>query len=363
MHLDLFYELSVPDFGGRDEARVFEDTLAELELADRLGFHAAWLVEHHFMPGYSHSAAPDLFLAAAAQRTRRLRLGHAIIPLPFHHPLQVAERAATLDLLSGGRVELGVGRGFSPQEYATFGADMATSRERMTEALAVLRRALAEGRTGFAGTHFRFQDLPLVPRPLQRPHPPLWSAAVSPESFTWAADQGIGVLVGPFKPWFMSREDIRRYRAAWRKRHGDGPPGAGQNRAVGLTLGVHCLADGRQARREAAAGLTWFYHQLLEQTRPVLEGLYAGYEYYRKVGRLAPLLTPSLRLPALEAMGLALVGDPAHCLGRLQALSAAGVNRVLCAVGAGVLPTARVRESLEVLATRVMPHLPAREQP
>ena len=129
MQFDLFYEIALPPQPGRSEAQAYSDTLAEIELADGLGYGCAWLVEHHFMPGYSHSSKPELTLAALSQRTRNIRLGHAVIPLPLHHPVHIAERIATLDILSGGRREVGIGRGFSPREYAAFGAKMEHSRE------------------------------------------------------------------------------------------------------------------------------------------------------------------------------------------------------------------------------------------
>lgn len=355
MHFDLFYELSAPAFAGRGEAAVFADTLEELALADTLGFRTAWLVEHHFMREYSHSSAPDLFLAAASQRTRRLRLGHAIIPLPYHHPVQVAERLATLDLLSGGRVEFGFGRGFSPREYASFGVDMGESRSRVRESLQVILEAFRGAPLQHRGEHFALDGIEVVPQPVQRPHPPLWTAAVSPESFELAAELGIGALVGPFKPWFMVREDIKRYRRAWRARHGDGPPRSDQNPRVGMTVGIFCLPDGRRARELAREGLVWFYRQLLTQTRPVLERLYSGYEYYRRFGRLGGLLDKAASLGVLESAGMAVVGDPEHCIRKLRGLEAAGVDHVLCAVGAGVLPTELTRESMQLLAERVLP--------
>jgi alkanesulfonate monooxygenase SsuD/methylene tetrahydromethanopterin reductase-like flavin-dependent oxidoreductase (luciferase family) len=355
MRFDLFYELSVPDFAGRGESQVFHDTLEELALADELGYTTAWLVEHHFMREYSHSSAPDLFLAAASQRTQRLRLGHGIIPLPYHHPVQVAERVATLDVLSGGRVELGVGRGFSPREYESFGVAMADSRRLTEESLEIVRSSFCGAPVSHRGRHFRLEAVQILPRVVQRPHPPLWSAAVSPESFELAARLGIGVLVGPFKPWFMVREDIRRYREHWRRCHGEGPAAPGQNPRVGMTLGIYCLEDGARARRIAADGITWFYRQLLDQTLPVLERLYAGYEYYRRVGRLGGLLGRATSLPVLETLGMAVVGDPVHCAKRLRALQEAGVDHVLCAIGAGVLPSAQVRESMRLIAGEVMP--------
>lgn len=351
MDFDVFYEMAVPAFAGRDEPRVFADTLSELETADRLGFGTAWFVEHHFMRGYSHSAAPDLILAAASQRTRRLRLGHAVSLLPYHHPLHVAERLATLDVLSRGRVEFGFGRGFSPREYAAFGLDMATGRARMLEAIAIVRQSFLPGPLRFTGAHFHIADVDVVPRAVQRPHPPLWLAAVSPESFTLAAELGVGALVGPFKPWFMVQEDIARYRAAWAQQaHANAPA------RVAMTLGVFCLPDGAQARALAKRHLTWFYRELLATTRPVLERLIPGYEHYRRIGRMRALLPAIVNLPALEALGLVIAGDPAHCRQEFARLQAAGVDRVLCAIAAGGAASADVVACMHTLAREVMPH-------
>lgn len=355
MQFDLFYELSVPGFAGRSETQVFRETLEELELADRCGYATAWLVEHHFMREYSHSSAPDLFLAAASQRTTRLRLGHGIVPLPYSHPVRVAERLATLDILSGGRVEFGFGRGFSPREYEAFGIHMADSRSLTEEALEIIRLSFRGEPVHHRGRHFQLDGVNILPRTVQTPHPPLWTAAVSPESFEFAARAGVGVLVGPFKPWFMAREDIRRYREHWRRCHGDAPPAPGQNPRVGMTLGIFCHEDGTRARALARGGITWFYRELLKQTRPVLQRLYDGYEYYRKVGRLGGLLDMAANLTSLEAFGMAVVGDPDHCVKRLRALEQAGVDHVLCAVGAGVLPTEQVRASMRLIAEEVMP--------
>lgn len=346
MRFDLFYELAMPPALARSEARMFEDALAELAAADALGFGAAWLVEHHFMPGYSHSSKPELVLAAAAARTKALRLGLAIVPLPYHHPVHVAERVATLDILSGGRLEVGIGRGFSPAEYEAFGAQMADSRSLVDESLAILRTSFAGGPVTFAGRHFRLDGVAIVPRVVQRPHPPLWTAAVSPESFDWAAREGLGVLVGPFKPWFMVEADIRRYRAAWTQAE---PP------RVGVTLGTVCLRDPRRARTLASPALAWFYGELLRTTAPVLERLYPSYEHFRQLGRFRKLLALGARPRILAAAGMTLVGSPAECIDRIGRLKEAGVTHLLCAVGGGAVPTEIVRESLECIAADVMP--------
>lgn len=357
MRFDLFYELSIPAHSGRSERQVFHETLGEIELADRLGFDTVWLVEHHLMPEYSHASAPELFLAAAAQRTRRIRLGHGVIPLPYHHPVHVAERLATLDVLSDGRVEFGYGRGFSPDEYRCFGLDMAASRSLTSESLDIIRRGLAGEVLSHRGEHYALDGARILPSPIQSPHPPIWSAAVSPESFQLAAEAGVGALAGPFKPWFMVREDLKLYRQAWSAAHGGQAVAPPMNDRVGMTVGIYCDSDGRRARRVAKPALEWFYRHLLEQTRPVLEQLHDGYEYYRKWGRFRGLLGQGVNLRLLELLGMAVVGTPAECVSRLRELEAAGVDHVLCAVGAGALPTQKTREAMTRIAEDVVPAL------
>ena len=348
MQFDLFYEISQPPLLLRSEAAAFEQTLNEIALADRLGFGCAWLVEHHFMRGYSHSSKPDLVLAAASQRTKQIRLGLAVTPLPYHHPVHVAERAATLDILSRGRLELGIGRGFSPQEYQAFGAKMSQSRSLTAESLAILRLAFARQPVTFHGEHYQLDALDILPYPLQTPHPPLWTAAVSPDTFIWAAQAQLGMLAGPFKPWFMVKQDIRHYLDAWQA---SSPP------RVGMTVGILCLPDGKRARALAKDALIWFYQQLFATTLPILERLYPSYEHFHDLGKFRNLLKLGINLRLLETFGMAVAGSPAECIAQLQKYREAGVTNLLCAVGAGALDTAIIQESMHCIADQVMPAL------
>lgn len=346
MRFDLFYEAAVPPRLGLSEAQAYAETLGQIELADRLGYGCAWLVEHHFLRGYSHASKPELLLAAAAARTGRIRLGHAIIPLPLHHPVHVAERIATLDILSGGRLEVGIGRGFSPREYAAFGADMAASRELVEESLDILLRSFARRPVTHHGRHYRLDALDILPHVVQEPHPPLWTAAVSPETFDWAAAKGLGVLAGPFKPWFMVKHDIGRFRGAWR--HGIAP-------RIGMTIGVLCLADGERARRLAKDAFAWFYRELFQAALPVLEQLYPSYEQLHELGRFRALMKLGVDMGLADTFGLAVVGDPAEVRGKIGRYAEAGVTHLLCAFGAGAVDPAITRESLELFAREVMP--------
>lgn len=346
MRFDLFYEVAVPPRLGLSELQAFTETLRQIELADRLGYGCAWLVEHHFLRGYSHASKPELLLAAAAARTERIRLGHAVIPLPLHHPVHVAERVATLDVLSGGRLEVGVGRGFSPREYAIFGADMTASREIVDESLDILLQSFARKPVTYHGRRYNIDALDILPHVIQEPHPPLWTAAVSPETFGWAAARGLGVLAGPFKPWFMVKHDLERYRAGWRH---DAAP------RIGMTIGVLCLADGQRARRLAKEAFTWFFREIYRVALPVLEQLYPSYEQLHELGRFRTLMKLGVDLGLADTFGLAVVGDPAEVRSKIGKYAQAGVTNLLCAFGTGAVEPAATRESLELFASEVVP--------
>lgn len=352
MQFDLFYELALPPRPGRSEAQAYADALAEIELADALGYRCAWLAEHHFTRGYSHCSKPELVLAALSQRTRKLRLGHAVIPLPLHHPVHVAERVATLDILTAGRLEVGVGRGFAPAEYAAFGVAMEQSRARVDEALDIIFASFARQRITYEGAHFRCTGLDLVPHVVQSPHPPLWTAAVSPDTFAWAARRKLGVLAGPFKPWFMIKHDIGNFRRAW---NDAAPP------RIGMTIALLCLEDGRRARRLAESAFKWFYQELFRVTLPVLEKLYPGYEQIHELGRFRRLMKLGITSGLLDTFGMAVAGDPDACIAKLRKYQAAGVTNLLCAIGAGALDTDVTRESMRCIAQRVMPEFARRE--
>src|SRR5215472_6809197 len=198
MKFGIFYEHQLPrPWSAEAEHRLLKDTLEQVELADRVGIDYVWEVEHHFLEEYSHSPAPEVFLAAASQRTSRIRLGHGIVQLPvgFNHPARVAERISVLDLVSDGRVEFGTGESSSEAELGGFGVDRSTKRDQWHEALDVITRLMVE--EPFAGHEGRFVKLPprnLVPKPLQRPHPPLWVACSRRETIHLAATKGIGAL-------------------------------------------------------------------------------------------------------------------------------------------------------------------------
>ena len=176
---------------------MYREALEQIELADRLGIDFVWEVEHHFLEEYSHSSAPEVFLAAVSQRTSRIRLGHGIVQLPSggEPPARVAERIAALDLVSDGRVEFGTGESTGAVEPPAFGIDLTTKRDQWRESLDAITRMFVE--EPFAGYQGKWLDMParnVVPKPYQRPHPPLWMACPRPDVIPVAAQAGIGAL-------------------------------------------------------------------------------------------------------------------------------------------------------------------------
>ena len=198
----MFYEHQLPRPWNEDsEYQLLRDALEQCELADALGIDYVWEVEHHFLEEYSHSSAPEIFLAAVAARTDRIRLGHGIVqtPPPFNHPARIAERLATLDLVSNGRVDFGTGESSSVAELDGFGVDQADKRAMWEEGLRVAVRCMTEAPfTGHDGPHVRMPPRNVIPKPRQKPHPPLWVACSRKETIHLAAQHGIGALAFAF---------------------------------------------------------------------------------------------------------------------------------------------------------------------
>ncbi|HMK00267.1 MAG TPA: LLM class flavin-dependent oxidoreductase, partial [Reyranella sp.] len=200
------------DRSGPDLGRQYEDRLRLTEIYEWAGFHAYHVAEHHGTP-LGSAPSPGLFLAAVAQRTTRLRFGPLAYPLGLYHPLRLIEEICMLDVMSGGRLELGVGRGASPYEAAFFGIDAATAQERFDETLEIVLKGLRAERLDHAGKFFTLNDIPMVMQPVQRPHPPLWHVTRSLESADRLA--GLGCNVALAMPTRDAGRFTKRYRAAW----------------------------------------------------------------------------------------------------------------------------------------------------
>ena len=353
MRFGVFYEHQLPRPWGDDgEHRLLHDALAQIEIADRVGFDTVWEVEHHFLEEYSHSSAPEVFLGAATQRTRRIRLGHGIIQLPTNHPIRVAERVATLDLLSGGRVELGLGEGQGPIELHPFGRRVRDKREVWEEAVRVLIPCFTQDAVEFHGQFFDFPARNVIPKPRQKPHPPLWVACSNITPIASAGQWGMGALGFQFVSPEAARAWVNRYYISLTRepnRLADYPA----NPNIAMVSAFMCApTDGEALAR--AEGSSFFQFAL---------GYYATH---------APGVPGEIRLwdeylefrdtPAGQKQRVGgLIGSPDTIRERLRRFEESNVDQVILLNQAGKNTHEDICSSLELFAREVMPEFHDRE--
>jgi alkanesulfonate monooxygenase SsuD/methylene tetrahydromethanopterin reductase-like flavin-dependent oxidoreductase (luciferase family) len=247
-------------------ATVYQRALDRIEIMDRTGYDAVWLAEHHFS---DFSVCPSVHMLGvlAAARTRRLRIGTGVSLAPFYHPLRLAEEVALLDQLSGGRVNWGAGRGFARVEFEAFGVPADESASRFRETVEIVLRAWTQEKLQFAGRHFRFDGIEVLPKPLQRPHPPVWMAASSESAIDWAAGRGFSILMDPHS---SAAEIGRKRRYYAEKLAAAGFSEAGREIPVARLVAVAPTAE--KAQRVAQSGAEWIVNSYLgAQHRPVME--------------------------------------------------------------------------------------------
>jgi len=335
----------LPCAAGFSEQQRYRDIMAQIELGDELGFDTAWLGELHFGRAFSILADPLMVLAAAAQRTTRIRLGTAVMLLPLHHPVKIAEEAAIVDILSDGRLEFGVGRGAFPLYYAGFDVPQEESRERFEEALDFILAAWKSEEFSFDGKYFRAHDLCVVPRPVQSPHPPVRVAANSPETFPFAARRGLPIFAAPLiNPPERLKAGLQAYRETLP---------AGIKGDTALAFSVHVTTSRAQARQHVEAGLLRFLREAAERLRPVGQADIKSFEAFRQV--LARI--ERVRYEDVESE-MAVFGDPDYCVERVQALRREyGMDEFICYFNqGGIMDHAMVRQSMTRFAREVMPH-------
>jgi alkanesulfonate monooxygenase SsuD/methylene tetrahydromethanopterin reductase-like flavin-dependent oxidoreductase (luciferase family) len=310
----------------RTTARFYAELLEQAEAADALGFDSFWVAEHHFHE-YGVIPRPPVWMAAAAQRTRRIRLGAGVVVLPFDNPLRTAEDYAMVDILSGGRLDLGVGSGYLAHEYAGFGVDATSKRERFDEALDVLLRAWSGERFSYAGKHHQVHDVQLNVRPLQRPHPRVWVAVLRNEAAPFVGARGLPVMTIPYAATEQVDElgeVVRAFRAAF-----VGAGGRPEEATVAFGLHVHCAEDLAQARADAKEAMD----------RYVRTRLYARQR-------------PFELLVERDLVGF---GGPDDLIRIARRYERAGLTHLLAIVNFGGLAHPRVLRSMERLATQVLP--------
>jgi alkanesulfonate monooxygenase SsuD/methylene tetrahydromethanopterin reductase-like flavin-dependent oxidoreductase (luciferase family) len=340
---------------------IYHQATQQVKLADRLGYHSVWTVEHHFLAEWSYSSAPEVWYGALSQLTSHIRLGHGVslLPIPFNHPARVAERIAVLDIMSDGRVECGTGRSITEQELGGFNINPEDSRPMWEEAVAELPKMWTQHiYEGHEGKYFKMPPREVIPKPVQKPHPPLWLACTQPSTWEVAGRKGIGALgFGISEPGVLDHL-VRTYKKAVEKCE---PVGSFvNNRTAAATICV-CAPTREEAKTIAKDAIDFTTRKAAELFTPFAKQEVKGYEYYKKMAEAA-VATADYRLSMADLdkrieAGAVMVGDPEDCLRVAKIYESAGVDLLLMLVQVAAVPHEKVMQTIELIGKHVMPKL------
>lgn len=388
MKFDMFYEVQrARPWPDNHEQKLYRDTLEQARLADRCGYGTWWQVEHNATPEFSYSSAPDLWLAAVALNTTRMRIGHSGIigRHRINHPMRIAARTATLDIISDGRLDVGLAVS-GGKEWATFGADPKTSAEEYQELFEMLPRIWTQDEFQWKSQHITIPRRSLTPRPLQHPHPPLWQTAGSPKSFRMAGRRGVGLLaLTILNPVSSMSAMLREYESGLAEM--TGPVGQFTNRQKAVFTFVHVAESRKKAIENGAAwSALWYVLSGPKNFQVPLSSYFALFrsaahpnsqssEQYKldiigSDGRDPTVLTPEdgdtpiiaiIKRMArgehvsneeahelLEQIDSVVIGDPDHCAAKFELYRGIGTDRMMCMMQFGRIPHAEVMRSIEL---------------
>jgi alkanesulfonate monooxygenase SsuD/methylene tetrahydromethanopterin reductase-like flavin-dependent oxidoreductase (luciferase family) len=368
MELGLLYEFDVPQpwagehpWGQRmAERAVYADNIDQIVLADKLGFHTVWCVEHHFRENRSHMPSNEVVLGALSQITKNIKLGFgvALMPHEFIHPARIAEQVATVDLLSRGRAVWGMGRS-TPMEQTAFGVDIPNSKEKMKAAARTVVGMWEQEYYEEDSEFLKFPKRMVTPKPYQFPHPPAWMAASTPSSATMAGESGCGLLVfSLLQPLEKLKEVIGTYREAQKK----AVPltSVHTNKVAAYTL-VHCAESRDEFETNRLWESMWWWYKGLAEFHMKWEFAHLPKEQQEQI---FPLMSARARgefdITEFDREDMVVVGTPDECLKKLERYEEAGVDQLLCYLNFGYLPQEAVLKSIELLGTRVIPELKKR---
>jgi alkanesulfonate monooxygenase SsuD/methylene tetrahydromethanopterin reductase-like flavin-dependent oxidoreductase (luciferase family) len=356
MKFGVFYEMQLPKpWAPGDERRLFHEALAQVERADRLGYDYAWEVEHHFLDEYSHSSAPEVFLAAAAARTKRIRLGHGIrqvIP-NYNHPARTAEGLATLDIMSDGRVDFGIGEGATRLELGGFFIPAKEKRAMAIEAgEQIANMMVMDPYPGFEGKYFKMPCRNVLPKPVQTPHPPMWMACTNRDTIRVAASLGVGALAFAF----VNPEEARAWSEIYYGIIASDkcvPIGHSVNANIAMVSSFSIHHDRAEAIRRGHEGFEFFGYALnalvARDTIPGRTNLWGEYLKLRG-NRTEELAAAANRAPSGSG-----IGTPDDMRLHLRAFQESGVDQVIFMQQAGRNKHDHICASLDLFAAEVMP--------
>jgi alkanesulfonate monooxygenase SsuD/methylene tetrahydromethanopterin reductase-like flavin-dependent oxidoreductase (luciferase family) len=365
MRFGIFYELQLPKpWGPDDERQLVQDALEQVELADRLGIDYAWAVEHHFLEEYSHCSASEVFLAAAAARTRRIRLGHGIrqVIANYNHPARTAEAIGMLELVSNGRAELGIGEGATRLELGGFSIPAKEKRAMSLEAAEQIANMMVmTPYPGFEGRSFKMPARNVIPKPVQKPHPPMWIACTNRDTIKLAASLGLGALAFSFldeaeaRTWSSAYYDIIKSDACV-------PLGHTVNANIAMVSAFSLHADREEAMRRGLEGFEFFRYAISALvTEDTLPGRSCLFERFQRERAAGTLKQATANRESLESafQGSRGIGTPADFCEHVRNFEAAGVDQIILLQQAGRNRHEHICQSMEMLAREVLPQFKA----
>jgi alkanesulfonate monooxygenase SsuD/methylene tetrahydromethanopterin reductase-like flavin-dependent oxidoreductase (luciferase family) len=366
MRVSLFYQIQVPKpWTPSSESQRIYEALEQIPYAEQQGFSGVWFSEHHFRPVWSHNSAPDLTLAAVSQRTSRIRLGIAVVLAPIHHPLHIAARMATLDILSHGRVDVGLGRTGYPYQITPYGTDLRDTRGMWREFAELLPHIWTQEEITYNGTYFQIPRREVLPKPVQRPHPPLWSACGTDETARLTGRLGMGGLFGGEGGPERVRELVALYRAALCTAPDNG---ARPTPRAALMTAAYCHEDPGIAAERGTELVGWYIEQQRERARLVWRdydptNVPPDYQsYYARDLRLASGPHPGEPTPTeLREQGTKFcVGTPADCIRFLELYEAIGIEEAILLCAVGPAQHHEVLHTIRLFGEHVIPHCHAK---
>ncbi len=370
MKFSMIFEAQIVETDRAAEFQVFHEIVDQCVLADKLGFNGVWAVEHTGLTQYAHMSAPETFLAYIAGRTRHLEIGHGVICLPpaMNHPIKVAERVATLDILSKGRVNFGVGKGGTQQEAGAFGYDLAALQPMIDESMYLIPKLFMEGEAAHDGQFIKMPSRPIHPKPHQVPHPPMYMACTRADSLVTAGARGLGALV----LGFGGPEDVANknaiYRQAFAGRKAEDQVGFRPTEHLAALCPTLVLNDRERARRVGLRGQRFFAESLAHWysggPKPTVDDL--SPEEHRKVmesnrEQVVAYLSEEHIPIGTESTGVYeevkdAYGTADDCIAYVERLFEAGADEMLFLWQMGTVPQDAILETIENIGRKVIPH-------
>ena len=366
MQIGMFYQIQVPKpWSASSDSDKYWEMMDQIVLAEELGFSSVWMADHQFRTEWSHSSAPEVTLAAISQRTSRIRLGIGVAVPPVQHPLHIAARTATLDILSRGRVDLGVGRSGYPYQMAAFGTDLENATGMVDEALEIIPRAWTEGEFSYQG---KFYDIPpreVHPKPVQQPHPPMWLGCSQEETFRKAGELGLGCLAmsggGPDRLTQL----IQAYRSGISNAK---PVGKLVHDRVSISTLAICAETRQKAQERGAEILDWYRRQgelrdvrVWQEQDPSNVPSDYQWHYQRSTATDSPKRDEISSLDQIK-QGRYCIGDPDDCLRYLEQYTPTGVDEIMPLFQIGPMAHQEVTETLRLFGKHVIPNLTSSNQ-